>query len=134
MDRKGIISVVLAVLVLLVWQVKFAPKFAPPPGSAADASPSPAPQKAAGTPGAPEPGAPAAAAPAPEENAPEHLQEVSGPAARYEFTNLGGGIARAALVNYPAESGSAVELNEFGTVPIGALSEQPGEGPRSRTR
>ena len=59
---------------------------------------------------------------------PESLQEAKGVVARYQFTNLGGGILHAILSDYPAESGSDVRLNEFGTVPIGALSEQPGEG------
>ena len=46
----------------------------------------------------------------------------------YHFTNLGGGISQAELTGYPAESGSNVDLNQFGTLPIGAISDQPGEG------
>ena len=132
MDRKGIISVVLAVLVLLVWQVKFAPKYLPPPGAATEASPSPTATATAAATGAPVQGTAGATvgptALAQEEKAPEKIQEATGPAARYEFTNLGGGIQRAALLSYPAESGSDVWLNEFGTVPIGAISEQAGTG------
>jgi YidC/Oxa1 family membrane protein insertase len=141
MDRTGIIAVAVAILVLLIWQVEFAPKFMPPmppPGQAASASPG------AGTPGA-IPAASAAApvlsaAPAPsatpaEQIVPEQLTTVPGPAAdptgrpvaRYHFTNLGGGISRTELTGYPAESGSDVDLNEFGTLPIGALSEQPAQ-------
>ena len=132
MDRKGIISVVLAVLVLLVWQVKFAPKYLPPPGAEASPSPTAAAGPDASAMPAPGPAASVAAlsgtTAAPEEHVAEKIQEATGPAARYEFTNLGGGIERASLLNYPAESGSDVYLNEFGTVPIGAISEQPGVG------
>src|SRR2546430_1124312 len=31
MDKKGIIAVTLSIIVMVVWQLKFAPKFAPPP-------------------------------------------------------------------------------------------------------
>jgi len=39
---------------------------------------------------------------------------------------VGGGIERVELTGYLAESGSNVLLNEFGSQPIGALSEKPG--------
>lgn len=135
MDRKGIIAVSIAVLVLLIWQLEFAPKFMPPP------APVPAPgQTPSGSP-APSVAATAtmetpsvvAAAPAPsatpaEPKVPEKLTEVAGPTTRYNFTNLGGGIASAELTGYMAESGSYVDLNKFGSLPIGALSETPAEG------
>ena len=152
MDRKGIIAVAICILVLLVWQIKIAPKLAPVPPAAAQATPgaspggatSPAPS--AGTAGAASQPLPAtigatataspstagaagaAAAPGAEPKIPETLTNAAGPAALYFFTNLGGGITRADLTGYPAESGSNVSLNEFGTLPIGALSEKPGEG------
>jgi len=59
---------------------------------------------------------------------PEQITTVPGPSALYHFTNLGGGISRAELTGYPAESGSNVQLNEFGTLPIGAVSDKAGEG------
>jgi YidC/Oxa1 family membrane protein insertase len=128
MDRKGIIAVTLAILVLVIWQFKFASRFqppAPPPDQAATASPAP-------TAAAPEAAPVISAAPAPSAapsgpKVPEQLTDAAGPAARYHFTNLGGGIARAELTGYPAESGSDVDLDPFGSLPIGALSEQPGQ-------
>jgi YidC/Oxa1 family membrane protein insertase len=75
----------------------------------------------------------AAATPSPsptpaEPKVPEQLTAAAGPAVDYQFTNLGGGIARAQLRAHPVESGSSVRLNEFGILPIGALSEKPVEG------
>jgi YidC/Oxa1 family membrane protein insertase len=136
MDRKGIIAVTIAVLVLLIWQIKFAPMFmppAPPPGQTASGSPAPSAGITPGTAAIPE-GAPVVSAvPAPaatpaEAKVPEQLTAIAGPAARYHFTNLGGGISRTELTGYAAESGSDVDLNEFGTLPIGAVSEQPAQG------
>jgi YidC/Oxa1 family membrane protein insertase len=139
MDRKGIIAVTIAVLVLLIWQIEFAPKFMPPPpppGQSASGSPAAGASAAAGTIAAPQatqaaPVVSALAAPSAtpaEPKAPEKLTSVAGIQARYHFTNLGGGISRAELTGYAAESGSDVALNEFGSLPIGALSEQPAEG------
>jgi len=137
MDRKGIIAISLAVLVLFIWQLEFAPKYMPP-AAAPGASPagSPAPSAAAGATSAGSPANPANSGPiagpvpsaTPELKVPETLTAVPGPAGTYHFTNLGGGIARVQLGGYAAESGSSVTLNEFGTLPIGAISEQPMEG------
>jgi YidC/Oxa1 family membrane protein insertase len=136
MDRKSIIAVTLAILVMLIWTIEFAPKFTPPiPPPEQAASGSPAPSAAPGATATPQNtaliAAPAPAAmPAgtPEPKVPEKLTTLSGPEATYHFTNLGGGIAQAELAGYPADSGSSVDLNEFGTLPIGAVSEAPGEG------
>ena len=133
MDRKGIIAVSAAILILILWQIEFAPKYAPPtppPGQAAAGSPAPSASAPAAAPG----NTPAiTAAPAPsaapaEPKVPEQLLDADGPSARYHFTNLGGGIAKAELTGYPAESASNVDLNQFGSQPIGALTEQPGQG------
>jgi YidC/Oxa1 family membrane protein insertase len=145
MDRKGIIGVTIAMLVLLVWQIEFAPKFMPPPPTAAQAaaaasaapaasatttvssapvglSPTGVTTPAPGTPGAPSSvDWPFAAFNTPQ--GPEQITRVSESAVDYQFTNLGGGIARAQLNYYPAESGSNVGINGYGTLPIGALSE-----------
>jgi YidC/Oxa1 family membrane protein insertase len=137
MDRKGIIAVSLAVLVLLIWQIEFAPKFMPPPapaaslasGSPASGAPSAATSASAPAVAAPIATAAPVASPTPAApQVPEQLVDAAGPAAQYHFTNLGGGIARADLSGYPAESGSNVQLNEFGALPIGALSEKAMEG------
>ena len=133
MDRKGIIAVAAAILVLLIWQIKFAPIFmppAPPPGQAASGSPAPSPTATAANPASAPviSPAPAPVATAAEPKVPEQFTDAIGPAARYHFTNHGGGISRAELTGYLAESGGDVELNEFGTLPIGAMSETPGQG------
>lgn len=139
MDRKGIIAVSLAIIVMIVWQIVYAPKLVPPPPPAKPAaavSPAPgaentadtahaaaAPTAAPATASAPAP-APAAA---PEPKVAESLQKIATGAVEYSFTNLGGGIARAVLQKHLGENEKSVELNEFGELPIGATSEQPGE-------
>jgi YidC/Oxa1 family membrane protein insertase len=137
MDRKGIIGISLVVAALLIWQIEFAPKFMPPPPPAGAAAGSPSPgasPEASVAPGAsPETTAAVSAAPAPSAapeapKVPEKLVDAAGPAGLYHFTNLGGGIEKTELAGYAAESGSDVDLNEFGTLPIGAISEQPGQG------
>lgn len=123
MDKKGIIAVALAIIVMVVWQFKFAPKYIPPPVAASPtpgASATPAPSAAA-APVAPVTKGETVLA------APEQLQKVSSPAVEYDFTNLGGGIARAILLNHMAEAGKNVTLNEFGSLPIGAISDLAGE-------
>src|SRR5579862_9976021 len=131
MDRKGIIAVATAVLILVIWQFEFAPKFMPPtpPPGAAATSPSPAASavpEAAVPANGPVIGAATAPLAVPEEpKAAEQITSVAGPSATYRFTNLGGGISNAELTDYPAESGSNVDLNEFGSMPIGALSGEP---------
>ena len=138
MDRKGITAVVAAVLVLAIWQLKFAPKFAPPtpPPDQAAASPSPGTAGTAATSSptaataALSPGQPTAVASATAEpSAPEQITAISEPMVKYRFTNHGGGIASAELTSYPAESDTNyVVINQYGSLPIGALSEKPGEG------
>jgi YidC/Oxa1 family membrane protein insertase len=153
MDRKGIIGVTVAMVVLLAWQFYIVPKYAPPaetvqnagaassPGASAAplttgaptaqiAAPSAAPTAVTPVAAGGEPGAditaqwPLVVSPTP--GAPEKITTVAGPAGKYHFTNLGGGIARAELIFYPAESGSNVGLNVQGTLPIGALSDRWG--------
>ena len=58
----------------------------------------------------------------------EKTEKATSPSVDYFFTNLGGGIAKAILLTHLGENGANVALNEFGTVPIGAVSEIPGEG------
>jgi len=151
MDRKGIIGITIAILVLLVWQIEFAPKFTPPaPAAGAVADGSPASSAAPSAPGAPAPadatqaaspsGAPQASANTGDwpfaastaQGAPASITPVRGPAGEYNFTTRGGGISSAELIFYPGESGSNVGLNGYGTLPIGALSPQwgaPGDLP-----
>jgi len=48
----------------------------------------------------------------------------------YVFSNLGGGISRVVLKGHyeNKEKGTQIVLNEFGSIPIGAIAETPGEG------
>ena len=48
----------------------------------------------------------------------------------YVFTNHGGGIARVVLKEHfeNKQKGTLIVLNEFGSIPIGALAETPGVG------
>lgn len=129
MDRKAIIAVSLAFLVLLIWNAKFAPK---PPQL-----PKPIVALTGTNSAASAPAAVIAQTPGSTGTAPitpsgtevlETTENVTTPSVEYAFTNHGGGIARASLLKHQAEKGSNVALNEFGTLPIGAISEQAGEG------
>ncbi len=123
MDKKGAIAVAIAMAVMIIWQLKFAPKPTPPLPQPAQASASASPAASA----APAMPATETKPVQPTEQAiAESVQKVTTPSAEYAFTNLGGGISRAVLSKYPAENGN-VTMNEFGSLPIGAISERAGE-------
>ena len=133
MDKKGIIAISLAIVIMVVWQVYFAPK-PPPPGSqpAAKVEESPAPQKLSAPSATPAPAVAAPAekpktAPSGEPQAELKTEAISSQVVDYQFVNLGGGIARATLKEHNGDNGTKVTLNEYGSFPIGAVSEQPGE-------
>lgn len=132
MDKKGIIAVSLAIITLVVWQIFYAPKMLPPkPRPAATtetstATPTPATVAQKASPVVSETKA-AATSPGDQVET-EKIEKATSPAVDYFFTNLGGGIAKAVLLTHLGENGSKVSLNEFGSVPIGAVSEKPGEG------
>ncbi len=128
MDKKGIIAISLSILVMVVWQIKFAPKPLPPAAQQATSAASPVQSESAPpaitsqTVPSPTPAAEAQPAVA------EATQEVTAPSVAYTFTNLGGGIARVELLKHKAERGENVVLNRHGSTPIGAISETPGQG------
>lgn len=139
MDRKGIIAVALAIITLLIWQqhytdqmrqiaeaekakqkateeaVKAAETAANPAGTAPTAS--------ATTPAA---GATPAVPATPE--APEQTREADAPSAKYFFTSRGGGVRRVILPEHLGQNEQPIELNQFESTPIGAVSEAPGQG------
>lgn len=120
MDRKGIIAVTIALATLLVWQY-YAAKQMParlpvPPASAAPAAPTPV---AVTTPIAP-------AQPAEVPLTPTTV-DFKTPSVEYHFSSLGGGISSAKLLGHTGEQGEQVVLNEAGKLPIGALSQVPGQ-------
>jgi len=139
MDRKGIIAVVLSLIVLVFWwryndqemrllaearqkaqaeaaEVQAA-QAANEPASVQPSTATPTPTPTTGT--ADVPSQPAV---------PEKVEELPTASVDYTFTNLGGGISRALLKNHEAERGKRMVLNEFGGIPIGAISEAAGEG------
>jgi YidC/Oxa1 family membrane protein insertase len=138
MDKTSIIGATAAVLVLVGWQyyqAKHQPLRPQPAQIAAETSGTMGTEpSAASTPGA-ELTAPAtttaAAAqtpPVPVPPAEAKTETFSTKSADYVFTNLGGGIAKAVLKNYPGANGGSVALNERGTIPIGTISSKAGEG------
>jgi YidC/Oxa1 family membrane protein insertase len=137
MDLKGKIAVALAVITLIVWTIfnqKEMEKAAAQQRAlavetqqkrAAEAALNPAPETAPVAPAA----APVLAAPtAP--TVPEIKETLKNPRVEYTFSNLGGGITRALLLDHEAERGKKMAVNEFGSIPIGAISHKPGEGIR----
>ncbi len=137
MDRKGIAAVSLAVAVLIAWVIfnnKEMTRVA-----AVQAKEKAAAAEVAALTKAAEPIAPDSATPAPAAApavptvpaAEEKREELSGPSVDYTFSNLGGGIATARLKTHEAERGIRMTLNEFGDIPIGAVTDAAGEGTRA---
>jgi YidC/Oxa1 family membrane protein insertase len=133
MDRKGIIAISAAILVLLWWTqyyskqtAAFAEQRRQEQLALAAKNPvtTPAPASLpAGSAPAAAPGAPATASTPAAAAVPETLEKASTPAVDYTFTNLGGGIARASLLQHKVHAGNPIVLNRFGSIPIGAISE-----------
>ena len=112
----------------MLYQAKITPPPKPP------GTPSATPAVASGTlpsPPSPETVTPAAPEP-PEPEQPEQTQEIDTSSVAFTFTNHGGGITRAQLKKHfvDDESGRNIALNDYGVVPVGAItfSDQPGEG------
>ncbi len=130
MDRKAIVAIALSLVTLFAWtfysqkQTERATAWRNQQRAAAEAT------KAATEP-AETPAAAAATtaqsvvpvAPVPAANA--QIENVSTPSVAYKMTNLGGGVAAAELLKHAAEKGQRMVLNEFATVPIGAVTLQP---------
>src|ERR1700677_756546 len=131
MDKQGKIAVALAIMVMIGVMYYDQSHLPPPqpPAKAAAATPAPA----AGTPAQPGTSTPAAAGKptvlsTPEPEVPEALLPLKAPAVEFTFTNHGGGIASALLVSHARDqdnNGKKVVLNEYGPVPIGAISDLP---------
>ncbi len=147
MDRKSILGVVVAIIVLAAWSVHNQREMAKYRVAKQAYDAEVAARQAAAAPVGVDPStvpAPAGVAPdtlpstgtaAAEPPVAEQKETLSSPSVDYVFTNQGGGIARAILLKHVAqqgtqqagEDGTKVTLNEYGAVPIGAVSEQPGE-------
>lgn len=128
MDKKAVIAVSLAIFVMLTWQWYVGKQMPPAQPPSASASPTPAVATATPAPAAPAP-APAAQpapTPAPAPAAQAEIREVASPVVRYRFTNVGGGIADATLLNHLAGNGDPVVMN-LPVQPIGGLVEKAGD-------
>jgi YidC/Oxa1 family membrane protein insertase len=130
MDRKGIIAVTLAIITLFAWTFYNQREMEKAATLRRALAAEEEQRKAAEQPPALETPAPAPAPVAPptvDPAAAEKLETLAGPTVEFTFTNLGGGIARALLPRHEAERGKPMAINEFGPIPIGALSEVAGE-------
>ncbi|HWB60652.1 MAG TPA: YidC/Oxa1 family insertase periplasmic-domain containing protein [Chthoniobacteraceae bacterium] len=132
MDRTGKVAV--AILIILIALCLYNQPKTPPVPPGASPSPTPAVAAAPGGQATPppqtvEPGT--VPAPTPVPVLPEKTEELSAnKAVAFTFTNHGGGIARATLLNHitDSESKKNIVLNEYGPAPVGATSDQPVEG------
>lgn len=139
MDKKGILGIALAIVGLVGWQFyynkqvreyrTYQQQVAAEEAKKAEAK---AAEVAAAQPPVtpPQPGLePAAAQTPPTPVVPEKIETIDTGRVQYSFTNLGGGISRAVLPNHVIDRRSKedVILNEFGSIPIGALSFEAGK-------
>jgi YidC/Oxa1 family membrane protein insertase len=139
MDRKGKLGVALSLIALIAWQIYYSnelnrTKLAQEQIAAAAAAAAPPETKPAG---AQPTAAPTATTPADSTAAqaaagnaasastsePKQTLKLDSGGAEWTFTNHGGGIERVTLKGHTTESDRAVSLNEFGNIPIGALTE-----------
>ena len=147
MDKKSVIGIVIAVIGLIAWNFHYsrqlqeyhaaeqAAREAAAAKAAEEAKKLPAAETVAAPPVATPPAAPVAV----EQVVPEQIEKVSTKSVEYVFTNLGGGLQRAKLFEHLVDKSSKrnVVLNEFGSIPIGAVSDVAGEktkGPFKITR
>jgi YidC/Oxa1 family membrane protein insertase len=140
MDRTGKIGIAISIIVLVAWQIFYSKQMeqtrlaqeqaaqaaalvAPatlPEGKEAPSVPAAAPVAEPASNAAAAPVAPVSVVPVATPKVEEKLktQEVE-----WTFSNLGGGVERAELLNHKTEGDKNVMLNEFGGVPVGALTE-----------
>ena len=132
MDRTGKIGVAFAIIVLVGWQFYYGKQMEKArleqdaaALTAAASAPDAKPGDAAAAP--PATVAPAVVpSPAPSVAAhggPKVVETLSSPEAEWVFTNIGGGLERVNLLQHKSEGDQPVVLNEFGGIPIGALTE-----------
>jgi YidC/Oxa1 family membrane protein insertase len=143
MDKKGILIIVLAVGAFLSWEMYYGKQMqaaqreqraakevaAAKALEAAKANPPPLEAETKTTPGAAPAVAPAPVAAPVEAPAEEIVEKVATTSAEYAFTTFGGGIRNVRLFDHLVDktSGTKVVLNEWGTIPIGAVTEVAGE-------
>ena len=57
------------------------------------------------------------------ESTPARVEVIRSPLVQWQFTSRGGGLYSATLTKHQAEGGQPVVINQFGDIPIGALTE-----------
>ena len=129
MDRKGIIAVSLAIAVLIAWmyrnnqEMSKAAKAMPVKVTEVKAVAGVAEDTGLVAPVVAEsvvvPGVPVVA---------EQRETIKTPLVEYTFSSLGGGISTALLNQFVSEGNRKMILNEFGSIPMGMVSEVAGEG------
>jgi YidC/Oxa1 family membrane protein insertase len=130
MDRTAWIAVTLCAIGLVLWEVylvKQTPRKAVPV-NALSAQVSPVPKVAPNAPTPPLAAASPAIAPNAQESVPsfpEKIETLRNSDVELRFTNRGGGIKEAVLLNQMAEKSQRVVLNSTDSMPIGAIIEQP---------
>src|SRR5215475_3548116 len=129
MDRTAWIVVALCVVGLVVWEMYLAKQMAPRPApvTATPGQTSPTATPAILAP-SPSPLATPEAAPQGTESAPtfaERVETLRNSDVELRFTNRGGGIAEAVMLNHIAENAKRVILNSPKHVPIGAMVDDP---------
>src|SRR5215475_11621785 len=129
MDRTAWIVVALCVVGHVVWEMYLAKQMAPRPASVTAApgqiSPTATPAFLAPS---PSPLASPEAAPQATESAPtfeERVETLRNSDVELHFTNSGGGIAEAVMINHIAENSKRVTLNSPKHMPIGAMVDDP---------
>ena len=131
MDKKGILIIAVAVAAFLGWQMYYGKQMqtAKAAQQAARAvAVARAAEVAKENPVPLEPVAPAPAAAPTEAPADQQIETLATKSAEYSFTNLGGGIQRVKLLDHLVDktAGAKIVLNEWGSIPIGAVTETPG--------
>lgn len=134
MDRTGKIGVALAIIVLVGWQFYYGKQMEKTrlEQEAAALSAPAAPADVVKTEASsgsvvasqenPTQAVSAAAVAAPAAS-PKALETLASPEAEWVFTNIGGGLERVNLLKHRTEGDQPVVLNEFGGIPIGAITE-----------
>ena len=136
LDTKAWIAISLSVIGMIAWQFYYNRELAKalpaaPPAQADPAAPgaTPSTPAAAAAPSTLKADAAPAAVEPTAERIPAKFEKLANPVAEWTYTNLGGGIAQATMLgdrNLNA-AGGQLQLNASGGVPIGALSEKPGD-------
>jgi YidC/Oxa1 family membrane protein insertase len=132
MDRTGKIGVALAIIIMVGWQFYYGKQMEKArleQDAAAQVAAEQAPQVSqasqANTPGQQPPATtPVAAVPkVSTQGVSKVVETIRSPEAEWVFSNIGGGLERVNLLGHKTEGDQPVVLNEFGGIPIGALTE-----------